>query len=48
MEARASISVTILTSAQLAEVPGGPRYNVIIEFEDDAPSGVVVDGDVEL
>lgn len=48
MEPRASISIAVLTSAQLAEVPRSPRYNVIIEFEDDAPSWGVVDGDVEL
>jgi hypothetical protein len=48
MEPRASISITVLTSAQLAEVPRGPWYNIIIEFEDDAPGWVVVDGDVEL
>lgn len=48
MEARASISITILTSAQLAEISRGLRYNVIKEFENNAPSIVTVDGDVEL
>ena len=48
MEAGASISVSILTGAQLAEVPRGLRHDIIKKLEDDAPCGRVVDSDVEL
>jgi hypothetical protein len=48
MEAGASISVSILTGTQLAEVPRGLRYDIIKKLEDDAPCRGVVDSDVEL
>ena len=48
MEGRASISKTMFTGAQLAEVFRGLRYIFIIELEDDAPSVLAADTDVEL
>ena len=48
VEGRALVAETVFTSGELTEVLRGPRDNIVEELEDDATSGLVVDGDVEL
>jgi len=48
METGACVSVAVLASRQLAEVASGLGHGFVIEFEDDAASGFVADGDIEL
>ena len=48
MEGRALVAETVFTSGELTEVLRSPRDNIVEELEDDATSGLVVDGDVEL
>jgi hypothetical protein len=48
METGFSISISMFTSTQLAEVLCSLRYNIIKQLEDDGPRFVAVDFDVEL
>ena len=48
VEARARISVTILTRAQLAEVLGSLRHNVIVELEFDSACICATNSHVEV
>ena len=48
MEGRALEAEAVLAGAELAEVARGLGHDVVPETEDDAASGLVVDGDVEL
>src|SRR5690606_4783385 len=47
VERRALVAVPVLTGGQLPEVLGRVGDDVVVELEDDAPGGGVVDGDVE-
>lgn len=48
MERRALVAEAVLACAELTEVLSGLGNNIVVELEDDAPCGLVVDGDVEL
>lgn len=48
VEGAASISEAVLARRQLAEIPRSLGDDVVVEFEDDAPGGLGVDGDVKL
>ena len=48
VEARALVTKTVTSGREFTEVLRGPRDNIVEELEDDATSGLVVDGDVEL
>ena len=48
MESAPLVSKSILASCELTEVPGGFGDNIVVELEDDATSGLAVDGDVKL
>jgi len=48
METGSLVSVAVLASRQLAEVASGLGHVFVIEFEDDAASGLVADVDIEL
>lgn len=48
VEAGALVPETFLTGAEGAEVLGGAGDDVVVEVEDDAGWGTVVDGDVEV
>lgn len=48
VERRARITETVLAGGELTEVLCGSRNYIIIEFEGDTASGLVVNGDIEL
>ena len=48
MERAALVPEAVLAGRELAEVARGPRHLVVVELENDAASGLAVDGDVEL
>ena len=48
MERASFVSKSILASCQLTEVFGGFWDDVVVELENDATSGLAVDGDVKL
>ena len=48
VEGRALVAETVFTSGELTEVLGGLRDYIVVELEDDATSGLVVNADVEL
>ena len=48
MESRALVAKTVLTGGELTEVPRGLGHYIVIELEDNAAGGLVVDADVEL
>jgi hypothetical protein len=48
METRTCVSVAVLASRELAEVAGGLGHDIVVELEDDAASGLAVDGDIKL
>lgn len=48
VEARARVAKAVLARCELAEVPRGLGHDVVVELEDDAPRGLVGDGDVKL
>ena len=47
-EAGALVAEAVLAGGELTEVARGLGDNVVVELEDDAARGLVVDGDVEL
>ena len=48
VERASFVSKSILASREFTEVPGGFGDNIVVELEDDAASGVAVDGDIKL
>ena len=48
VETRALVAKTVLASGKLAEVLRRLGYYIVVELEDDATSGLVVNADVEL
>ena len=48
MEAASSVSEPVLASAELAEVGGSLRDDVVVELEDDTAARVGVDRNVKL
>ena len=48
METRASVAEAVFAGGELTEVLGGLRDYIVVELEDDATSGLVVNADVEL
>ena len=48
VERTSFVSKSILASRELAEVPGGFGDNIVVELEDDATSGLAVNGDIKL
>ena len=48
METASFVSESVLAGGELTEVLGSLGNNIIVELEDDATSGLVVDGDIKL
>ena len=48
VEAGSLVSEPVLARSELAEVASGLGDDVVVQLEDDAARGLVVDGDVEL
>ena len=48
MERASFVSKSVLAGREFAEVLGGFGDNIVVELEDDATSGLVVDGDIKL
>ena len=48
VEGASFVSESMLASSKLAEVFGGIGNNIVKELEDDATSGLTVDGDIKL
>jgi hypothetical protein len=42
------VTIAVLASSELTEVPRRLRDNIVIKLEDDATGGLLVDSDVEL
>jgi hypothetical protein len=48
VETRSSVAKTMLAGGELAEVAGGLGDDIVVKLEDDAPSILAIDGDIEL
>jgi hypothetical protein len=48
MERASFVSESVLAGCELAEVPGRLGDDIVEEPEDDATSGLAVDGDIKL
>jgi hypothetical protein len=48
MESRFGISIAILARAELTEVAGGFRDDVVIELENDSAGAFTANGNIEL
>jgi hypothetical protein len=48
VETASFVSKSVLAGGELTEVLGSLGNNIIVELEDDATSGLAVDGDIKL